>query len=464
MRRFLALLFLLSCTPSTIAQTTLPVLQSGKKKISIRNGNILLADNWTITPELKPDVWDVVLPADSIHRVTFITDVDSLSFDVRLGERYDFIILLNHQDAAYTSIATHPIPATFSDRYTKNYLHQTVVEVPEVYELVNIILALTSKGIADSDLVIHSSSYYQEMRKWFDAYRNEIIVRDLDSALQNSFWSYFNLKMDAYSFEFQNQQIVRSPVYDRVSWGPVNTLLPYLDRLQMFSDHSNFQQFYQQHVQFYQSQISYYQDTLALNEMQQWLNRNFPTTSYDCIKVIFSPLVGYSQSANWFESNGFKEAQAHVNFPYPDASDIQFSPLANQLRNECIVFTEVNHAFINPESEKYLTIQDFQAAFRDLTQWESANSGAVQGYNNANSCFNEYVNWSLVSLRWYDLAPRVELERMLMGIEKNQIERGFSRFPEFNRKFLQLYSEREQGQTVADLYPKIIRWCRMQVK
>ena len=52
--------------------------------------------------------------------------------------------------------------------------------------------------------------------------------------------------------------------------------------------------------------------------MKRWLDKHFPTSNhYDSYKIIFSPLVNSSQSSTWFESNGFKELQPHVNFPWP---------------------------------------------------------------------------------------------------------------------------------------------------
>ena len=44
---------------------------------------------------------------------------------------------------------------------------------------------------------------------------------------------------------------------------------------------------------------------------------NFPNANkYDTYKIIFSPLVGGNQSVVWLESNGFKELQPHVEYPY----------------------------------------------------------------------------------------------------------------------------------------------------
>jgi hypothetical protein len=55
-------------------------------------------------PERKPDYYYTEVPRKD-HRVTFITDIDSISFDVSFGNTYDFIILWNEKDTCYTRIS-----------------------------------------------------------------------------------------------------------------------------------------------------------------------------------------------------------------------------------------------------------------------------------------------------------------------------------------------------------------------
>ncbi|MCF0055329.1 hypothetical protein [Dyadobacter sp. CY356] len=190
------------------------------------------------------------------------------------------------------------------------------------------------------------------------------------------------------------------------------------------------------------------------------MTKNFPTTRYNSLKVIFSPLVGNIQSASWFENNGFKEAQAHVNFPYPDKTDEkEFSSNALNVRKGNIVFTELNHCFINPEGEKTQYRTALASAFSDLAIWNEKGKPAALYYNNPYSCFNEYVSWALVSLRYFDYAPADEQDKLIASIEKRQVDiRGFKEFRTFNQYLLNIYKKRRNGQTVSDLYPLIVKW------
>jgi erythromycin esterase len=80
------------------------VIRSNTNKVSIRDGRELKKDYWYISPEVRPDVYETV--SSSVpHTVTFITDVDSISFRVKTGQKYAFVILLNGKDSAHTQVA-----------------------------------------------------------------------------------------------------------------------------------------------------------------------------------------------------------------------------------------------------------------------------------------------------------------------------------------------------------------------
>lgn len=87
----------------SFAQTHLPVIKASSKVVSIRDGMHFRKDIWYIMPEKKPDYYFVEIP-DKEHKVTFITDLDSITFNVNNGEQYDFIILLNNKDSCHTRI------------------------------------------------------------------------------------------------------------------------------------------------------------------------------------------------------------------------------------------------------------------------------------------------------------------------------------------------------------------------
>lgn len=304
----------------------------------------------------------------------------------------------------------------------------------------------------------------KRVRQWFDRFSGHPLLASLDAALKQNPDSYFTLKMNGYAFEFDKAgRVVRSKVYDRTGFRNErsNSLKPYLAQLQSFADATDFRKFYRENSETYREQIAFYRDTANVSEMKRWLDKNFPASKdYDTYKIVFSPLVAYNQSTTWFESNGFKELQPHVNFPYRQDLARYFkggelSAQAELVYRGNIVFTEINHGYINPEADKYG--ERVLKAISNRERWVDKSKWA--GYYGGVSAFNEYMNWGLVSLRIADYAPREEQDLMIANVDRMMTDRrGFPQFEAFDKFLVNLYRTRKLGQTLADLYPQIIEW------
>ena len=97
------LLILLILGQSLFAQQKLPLIRAASKIVDIKDGEEFRKGIWTINPDLKPDVYQTNNKA-----VTFYTDLDSISFKISSSQKYNFIILLNGKDSAYTQIVCFP--------------------------------------------------------------------------------------------------------------------------------------------------------------------------------------------------------------------------------------------------------------------------------------------------------------------------------------------------------------------
>jgi hypothetical protein len=84
-----------------IAQQKLPIIKANNDKASIRDGQVFKENNWRISPEIKPDVYATNKKGE---KVSFYTDVDSISFTIQPDKVYDFIVLLRGKDSALTRI------------------------------------------------------------------------------------------------------------------------------------------------------------------------------------------------------------------------------------------------------------------------------------------------------------------------------------------------------------------------
>ena len=96
-------LVLLLIGQALFAQHNLPIIRATSKKVDIKNGEDFKKEFWTISPNLKPDIYQT-----NTKKVTFYTDIDSITFKVKPNQKYNFIILLNGKDSAYTQIVGLP--------------------------------------------------------------------------------------------------------------------------------------------------------------------------------------------------------------------------------------------------------------------------------------------------------------------------------------------------------------------
>jgi hypothetical protein len=347
-------------------------------------------------------------------------------------------------------------PASFSDKYKAENEGKTIIEIPEVYELINIIFALTEYG--KTGAIEKGSDYFKTVIDHFTPYNQDPVVRSIDSLLKfEPGYFYLHLKMDSYAFVFSGNKITNGGVYNRIGSGEKNELEYYIPLLERFAEKSGFRAFYKNNSNYYSSLKRDFRDNINITGMKSWLGKQFPTTKYSAIKVIFSPLVGWNQSANFFNDNGFTEAQAHINYPFIDNEDKKLPADVLKGQRMMIAFTEINHAYLNPEAEKYN--EAIGDVLKDLSKWTTSGKPS-SNYNNSLVCFEEYMNYGLVALYYSDIFDKKTFNSLNMTIERNMVDfRGFQRFREFNQELLRLYKNRKPGQTVADLYPAIIEWA-----
>lgn len=80
-------------------------IKATSKKVSINDNGEMKKDYWTITPELKPDVY---VTHTKNGKVVFYTDKDSIVIKVNEKRPYDFVIVLNDSVKALTQVKYNP--------------------------------------------------------------------------------------------------------------------------------------------------------------------------------------------------------------------------------------------------------------------------------------------------------------------------------------------------------------------
>jgi len=127
MKKAFQIIFLLVLINPIFSQKNLPVIQASSKKVDIKIGNILNKGQWTIMPNLKPDIFYI---SDAGKVITFYTDIDSISVKVNEKTDFDFIILLNKKDSAYTKVK-YKEPYLTTLKKAKKYDYTQIRKMPK---------------------------------------------------------------------------------------------------------------------------------------------------------------------------------------------------------------------------------------------------------------------------------------------------------------------------------------------
>jgi hypothetical protein len=450
------LLFFITILPTnSFAQTqSIPKVTTSQNKFTFYNEGKDLKISLGSGPLTNTFTYSVkVAKAGSTCYV--VTEKDSLALFILPAQSVRFYVVAeNRHDSLLCDFKGVVKAASFTNRYKKLNNKKIITEVPEVYELLNIIFALTKRGESDNNIAYKGSPYYQAVKNYFGSASDHPAVLAIDSLLKKGLDA--ELKMDSYAFILRGDKIINGGVYNRLSWGNENTLLTHIPLLESFAKKTRFRAFYKKHKGYYQQLIKDIAMRIRPAEMKQWLEKNFPSTKYASAKVVFSPLAGGNQSANWFEDNGFAEAQMHINAPHVGEWTKGLSENVINGQLSIPAFTELNHAYINPHAATY-SLEPFDS----LTKWTAGKFSSH--YQDPFACFTEYVNWSLASLYFSDHYTNQDFKTLKEVLEKTMVNyRGFSKFKEFNEELLRLYKEREKGATVADLFSPLLAWAASQ--
>ncbi|WP_207532654.1 hypothetical protein [Desertivirga arenae] len=145
LRVFALFLILLTSYSTSAQQKKLPVLKAEKNRISLIIDSVSYGEAVVLNPKLKPDLLNFPIKKELMHLV-FKSAIDSLSINLKGGENFDFMVINQESnDSAYLRAVGQKFtnPARFSKFYQKSNNLKTTIDIPPVYELINIVIALT---------------------------------------------------------------------------------------------------------------------------------------------------------------------------------------------------------------------------------------------------------------------------------------------------------------------------------
>ncbi|MCO7355892.1 DUF4932 domain-containing protein [Riemerella anatipestifer] len=356
--------------------------------------------------------------------------------------------------------------------FTKNYISKhkgkTTINIPEVSELVNIIMALHKDAEKDNNMFDTKTDYYKEVKNYFAPYRTHPILDTIQKYISDikyydqyganmfsreSYGYYYALKMNACTYEFSNDgKIKNNGTVKEVAKGwymfdPMKDIKLFED----FARKSNFRKFYKNHKNYYNGLITTYNQLNPVQKMQKWLDNKFGF-GYGSYAIYFSPLVNGAHSTQRFEDNGFTQTMMFINRAELDK---EYSKTINELLESRVVFTEIDHNYVNPVSDRHL--EKIKYSFSNLEKW--AMSDVLTTYNSAYKVFNEYMTFAVYSLYILDNYKEDEFKEYLPMLEKKMVEqRKFIKFKEFNRTFIEKYRLNKNIKP-DELYIYMLNWA-----
>lgn len=364
--------------------------------------------------------------------------------------------------AMSNSVFSQEKEVNFDKSYIKANDKKTTIEINEMQELVYIILSITENG-KNPNMVNQKTDYYQDVQRYFTPYATLPIVKKFDSLLTQNIINYFILAGNAYGFKLNQHKIEPTQVYNFPAKGvgkfevKVNPILTYVRDLEEFVEKSNYRKFYQQHLPYYNNLKKDYVKSAAIASQKKWLESRF-NYKIDSYRVLTSPLIGGMNATHTFEDNQFKEI---LLFLPTIKHNKEWSEQFNHAINIRIIFTEIDHNYVGPVSEKYK--EKINSIFSDRAKWVNASNKSTDHYPNAIKVYDEYLTWGLFILYAQDNFGNDKelMDQVTENINSMMIKKGFPRAKEFNEELLSLYQS-AKDKKIENLYPQLLDWSSKQ--
>jgi len=352
--------------------------------------------------------------------------------------------------------AVTPSLAALSERrkaWTEARRGTVTVEIPAAFELANIILSQTTYGQTDN-ATDRSSAYSAEVDAWFAPHRDHPLIRELD-ALPVDMNVYYAFRNQSAAWVLEDGSLHPSDVYPVGSFGGgADPFAERVARIEDFVRDTDAQTFLDAHRPLYTARIEAYEEAVPIEAMWAWLEDHFPAEGdgRDALVVRSSLLIGGSHNASTLVVDGFSEGTmvtplfVHGNRIEP----AHLGPLAR------MVFTEIDHHYVNPVSAR--NREDVARAVADVDAFNS--KADSWGYDSPSLTFNEYATWILFDVWWAEHCDAVacDTKTRQAGQEDTvrvMARRGFHRYADFRTALLPELAGRDDLEAT---WPDMLAW------
>ena|GEM_PF-1812778 len=346
------------------------------------------------------------------------------------------------------------------------YRGQFTAEIPQVYELMWIACSLTEAFRNDDNVLNQEGThrdYLTAVKKHFEPYADHALIKKLDAYLTPEQYDLNHIAIRFLSLNYiidDRGRLQRTGDYQVpriLTWSFRNRafLIPENIRLiNHFIQDTDFLDFYAQHRPMYEQLEENYPQMVDFKGMFTWLEERYPNR-VESYRVICSPLTGGFHNAMWFDGTeeDFQQNLMYVSAPLPQVPAWDSTGAILRGRYGRIVFTEIDHHYVNPFTDRYQT--ELQLAMPDWRDW---NKGRW-GYESATSTFNEYMTFGMYVLYVWDTFPKEYRAMVIDDVQRMMVaQRAFHRFDAFSDALLAEYQQLENPRDMATLYEAMFTW------
>lgn len=352
----------------------------------------------------------------------------------------------------------------FDKSYIENNNEKTTIEINEAQELIYIILSITDFAKENPNMTKQGTEYYSEVQNHFSQYSNLPVVAKFDKLLRENIVNYFLLSGNAYGFEFKGNKLIATNVYNFPAKGigkyeiKTNPILTYLKELEEFVKKSAYRKFYKKHLPYYNGLKNEYEKYATIDEQKEWLENKFDY-KINSYRVLTSPLISGMNATHTFEDNGFKEM---LLFLPTIRNDKEWSEKFRKAINTRIIFTEIDHNYVGPVSERNL--DRINSIFNNREKWVNTENKSTEHYPSPIKVYDEYLTWGLYILYSYNKVGNDNelFSQIVDNINDMMInKKGFPKAKEFNSELLNLYKN-SSDKKIETLYKPLLDWSEKE--
>jgi hypothetical protein len=246
------------------------------------------------------------------------------------------------------------VETTFEPKYIQKNTDKVRVVIPAAYELGQVAYTLSELRNQNYGRSYSKGKYYQEVREYFSDFTDHPILSAVNYEKWTDYWSF---RQNGIAYSYKDKKLVNDGVYTTLWDMGEDQFQLNKAALEDFAKLSNFGSFYAAHSDYYEALKAEFSSIVNPQGMRLWLESNF-SARYDSYLIVISPLVGGAHNFAIVSDQSFKEAIITISAPNVFDSKRNEEgqvPKEIALKFARLVFTELDHNYVNPVSELFTT-------------------------------------------------------------------------------------------------------------